>query len=156
MDLKVDSVVSIDVGYKKTGVAITSTDGSWIFSLGTIELPRFNGNKWFEGIRKLLKPHWNKVKMIVIGDPISGIDGVDNSIAHFIDQCIRMLQARTPFTITTFNERYSSQWAEEALRRIDYSDNYIKKHVHGIAAAKILKDYLFDKLLVDYEISLII
>lgn len=155
MDFTQECVVAVDLGYKRSGVAITSNHGLWILPLGTIELVRFNGNQWFDHLRQMLKPYWKQIQMVVVGDPVSGLDNVTNKIQKYVDQVLRILKTRTPFTVLTFNERYSSQWAEDTLKRINFSHQYINKHINGMAAAKILKDFLFDRFLLDYEITMI-
>lgn len=133
--------MSIDYGTKRIGVA--ATDPLKIIASG---LETVANADIFDFLADYLARE--TVEKIVVGMP-SRSDGSDSPILHLITGFIRKIEKRYPeIEVVTYDERYSSQRAEEAIRQsgAKRKKRQNKALVDTVSAAIILQDYLQENL----------
>ncbi len=129
--------MAIDYGTKRIGVAVT--DPLKIIASG---LETVANADIYDYLAEYLKNE--QVECIVVGDPQRS-DGSESPIKHLIVGFMRKLKKEYPdIKITSYNERYSSQRAEETIRMsgAKKKKRQNKALVDTVSAAIILKDYM--------------
>ena len=128
-------ILGLDIGTKRIGVAIT--DPLCIFSRELKLVLRKNDKQAQEEIRELALE--NEVETIVAGLPYN----VDGTIGFQAQNCIDFLKPlEKDFKIVYCDERYTSEEAEELLRKEGKKYTKDKGLVDLKSACLILEDYL--------------
>ncbi|AEG73772.1 holliday junction resolvase YqgF [Mycoplasma haemofelis str. Langford 1] len=133
-------VLSLDIGTKKVGIALSSADQSLIFPVGKIRFDNFKGLIFFEKLKTELRNFWEEIGVAVIGKASEG-----NSVLSQIDQVSRMLKAWTDWDIKFISEDMSSSDSWSFLKSLNFSSNKAREKLDSYSALIILKDY-FDSI----------
>jgi putative pre-16S rRNA nuclease len=145
------SVLSIDYGKERMGLAIADANVKMAQPLGTME--RVNRNEDMRRLRELVREHG--VKQIVVGLPLK-LDGTRGEMAEEAERFARRVRKQIGVPVELVDERLTSWEAERLLEetqgrffhpdksRGDRKQNKApaRATVDAIAAAVILKEYL--------------
>ncbi|HKW61278.1 MAG TPA: Holliday junction resolvase RuvX [Candidatus Acidoferrum sp.] len=145
------SVLSIDYGRERMGLAIADVNARMAQPLGTID--RINRNEDMRRLRELVRDHG--VKQIVVGLPLK-LDGTHGEMAEEAERFARRVQKQIGVPVELVDERLTSWEAERLLEEmqgrflhVDKSGSSGKRKkvperatVDAVAAAVILKEYL--------------
>jgi putative Holliday junction resolvase len=127
-------IVGLDVGLKRTGVAISDPLGITAQPLGVLDseeaIPRL---KELTGKRQ--------ISLFVIGHPL-GMDGKRGKSAKMVEEFAQKLEDATNVPYRLVDERLSSRAGERALREMGRKPSRDKGAVDQIAAVIILQSYL--------------
>jgi len=134
--------LGLDIGDKKTGVAISDPDGVLATPLTVIE--RGNQEDIIADIIKLVEQY--KVECIVVGLPYS-LDGhltqQAMKVKDFTEKLQNVIASRSPkINIQMWDERLSSVAAERLMIEAGTRKNKRKQHQDALAAAIILQGFL--------------
>jgi putative Holliday junction resolvase len=134
--------MSIDVGTRRIGLAISDVTRTLARPLLTIEVARADEilPRVLDEIRKAAAEE-DSLSTIVVGLPVS-LDGTANDQTSRVAEFVAALKQQTPIAVVTADERLSSVEAESRLasRTKNWRDR--KKKLDAAAAAVILQDYL--------------
>ena len=128
------SIISLDVGNRRIGVALANTTARLASPFTTID--RSTGDVW-QALDKLIKD--NNIDEVVIGLPrnMSGEDTEQTSIVkQFAEEFNQHFKLDTYFQ----DEAVTSVMAEEELK--NRGVNYSKADIDALSATYILSDYL--------------
>lgn len=129
-----NSVISLDVGDRRVGIAIASRAAKIASPYGVID--RQKENVW-EALDKLIND--NKVGVIAVGLP-RGLNGQETAQTKSVRDFAAKLKKRYQLVIHFQDEALTSQKAEDELgaRHVSYN----KGDVDALAATYILSDFL--------------
>lgn len=130
-------IMSIDLGKKRTGIAISDINESLaspfcVISQGNVE-------RLIDEISKIIKEH--KVKEIVVGLP-KNMDGSEGDSAKNAREFADKLQKLTMLNVILRDERNTTVSAHGYLNVTDVRGKKRKSIVDSVAATIILQDYL--------------
>ena len=131
------SVLALDVGSKRIGVAVADPGGTFAMPLTVIE--RTNIRDDLRRISELLQEY--AASEVVVGDPVtmSGERGIAaEKIDRFVEQLARVYAGK----IVRIDERLTTAQAAKSLIAADMRRGKRKMVVDKIAAALILESYL--------------
>ncbi len=139
------SILSIDYGLKRIGLAFSDSDRVFAFPLGIVE------NRSFEYIISELNKiiHEKEIDLILVGMPYNmpGLKSKKSEMAKKVEIFIKKLSNSFPkIKIKTFDERLSSFSAEENLKEAGISSKKSKKFVDTEAARLMLEEFLNKKI----------
>ena len=130
-------IICIDIGGKRTGIAVT--DALQIISTGleTIEA---------RDLIPFLKKYFanEAVELILVGMPLN-LDGSDTHATSIVRNKIEEIKKNFPSTpVETIDERFTSKMAKQAMLEMGLKkkDRRDKRIVDEIAAAMMLQEYL--------------
>ncbi|HLE08445.1 MAG TPA: Holliday junction resolvase RuvX [Thermodesulfobacteriota bacterium] len=130
-------IIGLDVGEKRTGVAISDESALIAQPLKVIE--RKSGEKVIEEILKIADSYG--ADEIVIGVPYN-MDGSVGKAARGVLKLASLLKEKTGLKIIEWDERLSTVAIEKVLISADVSRKKRKGVVDKLAAAYILQGYL--------------
>ena len=131
------SLLALDVGSKRIGVAVADPTGTFALPLTVID--RTNLKADLQRISELAAEY--KAKEMVVGDPVtlSGARGpAAENIDRFVEQLARVFGGR----IHRVDERMTTAQATKSLIAADVSRSKRKTVVDKMAAALILETFL--------------
>jgi putative Holliday junction resolvase len=128
-------VLALDVGNRRTGVAISDPTGTLARSLAV--LVRKHGH--FQEVTDMVAS--NGVERIVVGYP-RNMDGSIGEQARRVDAYVSELQQHVDVPVELWDERLSTAEAERLLIESGRSAKKRRGRVDAVAAAVILQDYL--------------
>lgn len=145
------SILGVDYGRARVGLAIADTEARLAHPLGTLE--RFNRNEDMRRLREMVRDHG--VKQIVVGLPLR-LDGSQSEMAEEAKRFAERLRKQIGVPVEMVDERLTSWEAERLLEETQgrtlhkpggsaskkTQTNQGKLTVDAMAAAIILKDYL--------------
>lgn len=131
------TVLALDVGTKRIGVAVSDPSGSFALPHGTLE--RTNLRADVDAIVALAAERG--ATTIVVGDPLT-LDGRRGPAAEKIDAFVGRLARAYGGTIARVDERMTTAGAVKTLVAADVSRAKRKQVVDRLAAAAILDTYL--------------
>jgi len=145
------SILSIDYGRERLGLAIADADVKMAQPLSTME--RINRNEDMRRLRELVRER--AVKQIVVGLPLK-LDGTRGEIAEEAERFARRVQKQIGVPVELMDERLTSWEAERLLEEMQGRFLHAEKSggsgkrkkpparatVDAVAAAVILKGYL--------------
>jgi putative Holliday junction resolvase len=131
------SVVALDVGSKRIGVAVSDPAGSFAFPHDTIE--RTNVRDDVAAIVAIAAER--QAKVIVVGDPLT-MNGERGIAAGNIDAFVAHLARGFSGRIERIDERLTTAAVQKSLIGADVSRAKRKTVVDKLAAAMILETYL--------------
>lgn len=131
------SVMALDVGSKRIGVAVADPTGSFALPVTVIE--RTNLKADLERISELVREY--NANEMVIGDPVT-LAGARGLAAEKIDRFVEQLQRVYAGTVHRVDERMTTAQATKSLIAADVSRSKRKTLVDKMAAALILETYL--------------
>ena len=130
-------IICIDIGGKRTGIAVT--DALQIISTGleTIEA---------RDLIPFLKKYFanEAVELILVGMPLN-LDGSDTHATSIVRNKIEEIKKNFPsIPVETIDERFTSKMAKQAMLEMGLKkkDRRDKRIVDEIAAAMMLQEYL--------------
>jgi putative Holliday junction resolvase len=131
------SLLALDVGTKRIGVAVADPSGT--FALPVTVIDRTNLKDDLERIRELVREY--NAQEMVVGDPVT-LSGRRGPAAEKIDRFVEQLSRVFPGTIHRIDERMTTAQATKVLICADVSRAKRKTVVDKMAAALILESYL--------------
>ncbi|NJL34849.1 MAG: Holliday junction resolvase RuvX [Chloroflexaceae bacterium] len=133
-------VLSLDVGERRIGVAMSDAAGILAMPLTTLKAePR---QRVLSQIVALVREH--AVDDVVVGLPLT-MSGEIGPQAQAIQSFAAELEAVLGQPVQLFDERYTSVVAEQMMRDLGVKPNKRKARIDEIAATIILQDYLDHK-----------
>jgi putative Holliday junction resolvase len=131
------SLLALDVGTKRIGVAVADPSGTFALPVTVIE--RTNLKADLQRISELAREY--NAKEMIVGDPVT-LSGRRGPAAEKIDRFVEQLARVFPGTIHRIDERMTTAQATKALISADVSRAKRKTVVDKMAAALILESYL--------------
>jgi putative Holliday junction resolvase len=136
------SILAIDYGLKRVGLAISDPERSFAFPCDVIENKNFN--YLIAQISNLILE--KEVDLILIGMPYnmnkSNSDVTKNEMEKNVELFIKQLQKSIKVPLKTVDERLSSFAAEEKLREAGISAKKSKKYIDSEAARLLLEEFI--------------
>lgn len=126
-------VLALDVGEKRTGVALASLVARLASPLTTLE----QGPNIWTDLAKIIKTE--TVGLIVVGLPRS-LDGLDTDQTRYVRDFAAQLEKQVGLPIVFQDEALTSRQAEAELRAS--GKKFAKSDIDALAAVYILEDYL--------------
>ena len=130
-------ILSLDVGKKKVGIAISDALGITAQPLDT--LIRKAKKADLARIEKVI--HDMNVSKIIVGLPLN-MDGTEGAMAKEIYSFVKELEKEIKIPVELWDERLTTMEAERLLLEADLSRKKRKKLDDKIAAQLILQSYL--------------
>jgi putative holliday junction resolvase len=131
------SILALDVGSKRIGVAVSDPGGTFALPVGTIE--RTNLREDLARIVDYAESY--QVAELVVGDPIS-LSGERGIAAQKMDAFVERLREVFSGTIHLEDERLTTAQVTKSLIDADVSRKKRKQVVDKMAAALILESFL--------------
>jgi putative holliday junction resolvase len=131
------SIVALDVGTKRIGVAVADAEATFAFPAGTIE--RTNLNRDLAAICEYVERYG--ASDLVVGDPLT-LAGERGVAAADIDRFVDKLRSHFSGRIHRVDERMTTAQATRTLIAADVSRRKRKKAVDALAATLILETFL--------------
>jgi putative Holliday junction resolvase len=128
--------LAIDLGDKRTGLAVGDDESGLVTPLAVIELPC--GERLIEAIQGQIYEHGPDA--IVIGLPLN-MDGTEGNRAKLVRAFGRDLAERTNLPIHYQDERLTSYAADQHMARSGRTHKQKKQRRDALAAAEILRDF---------------
>ena len=130
-------ILSIDYGFKRTGLAVTDPLQIIATGLTTVESKQ---------LIPFLKDYFarEEVELIIIGEP-KNWDDTDTHATPLVEKCIKQLQKNFPtIPIKKVDERYTSKMAKDAMLEMGLKKMQRRntKLVDEIAATIMLQEYM--------------
>ena len=131
------SIIGMDVGDRRIGLAIAEEGGSLAVPIETMERTGLKGD--LPRISSLLRDR--KVTLIVAGMPVS-INGTLGTQAKKTQSFLERLRKYTQLPVEIVDERYSSNEAARLMRMTGSQLSRSRDKIDSTAAAIILQAYL--------------
>ena len=131
------SILAIDYGTKRIGLAVSDPSRIFAFPLGVIE------NKNMELVLSDLRNITSErdIDLILIGMPFN-MDKTKSEMTIKVEKFVKKITEELNLKVEIIDERLSSFAAEENLKESKLSSEKIKKYVDSEAARLILEEYL--------------
>ena len=133
MDQTPSSIIALDIGEKRIGVAVASSIARLARPLTTLVLDE----NFFTNLVEIISRE--NVSEIVVGMP-RNLDGQPTSQTFFVETFVNELQQHTSLPIQFQDEAVTSRLAQEELEA--RGKTYAKADIDALAATYILQDYL--------------
>ena len=131
------SVLAIDYGSKRIGLAVADDAGGVARPLATIA--RKNRREDMRRLREIVREQG--VKTIVVGHPLR-LDGTRGEMAAETERFAKRLRKQIGLPVELLDERLTSWEAEQFLSKKKGKKKHEDDEVDAVAAAVILRDYL--------------
>ncbi len=131
-------ILALDVGERRTGVAVSDPSGTVARPLTVIE--HRSRNEEMAAVADLVAEH--DIELIVVGCPLT-LRGESGPQAQLVQQYAATLAEKVPVEVQLWDERYSTVTAAEIIRQTrKRGKRHGKKKIDAIAAAVILQGFL--------------
>jgi putative Holliday junction resolvase len=130
------TVLGIDFGRKRTGVAFSDPGGRIAFAG-----PVLTGAETDVVAQIAAEARERGAGAIVVGLP-RNMDGTDSRMSRAVEAFAEKLRAATDAEIVTWDERMTSLQADRAMLDADLSRGKRKKRIDSMAAQLMLQSYL--------------
>jgi putative Holliday junction resolvase len=130
-------IMALDIGSKRTGVALSDETRLFASPLVTVEETQIK--PWLVKIQKLVEEH--EVAEVLVGLPLNQF-GEEGKDALNIRRYIAALQGGLKIPVIEWDERFTTVQAERTLLEADLSRKNRKKVIDQVAACIILQGYL--------------
>lgn len=130
-------IMALDIGSKRTGVALSDETRLFASPLLTIEETQFK--PWLAKVKQLVEDH--QVAEVLVGLPLNQF-GEEGRDALNIRKYIALLQEGLTVPVIEWDERFTTAQAERTLIDADVTRKGRKKVIDQIAACIILQGYL--------------
>jgi putative Holliday junction resolvase len=134
-------VLAVDVGGRRTGLALSDPTGTLATPLGVIASPTPLSE--LVGTIERLRQDSDGLAAVVVGRPVR-LDGTPNEQTPGVDALVVALRRRVAVPIFLRDERLTSVEAESRLAVREKDWRARKAKLDAAAAAVILQDYLDD------------
>ena len=133
------TILGLDIGIKRTGVAISNEISSLCTPLDYIS----SKDNFLEKISKIIED--KKVEKIIIGLPklLSGREGERAKHSRSISNLIK--SKHKTIKVIMWDERLTTKQAEKYLKELDSNKRKIKDKIDSASAVLILENYLVSK-----------
>ena len=131
------SIMALDVGTKRIGIAVADPTGSFALPVGTIERTTLRAD--LERLEEYFESYL--VRDLVVGDPVS-LSGERGIASQKMDAFVEQLRRIFPGTIHRVDERMTTAQATKTLIAADVSRKKRRDVVDKMAAALILETFL--------------
>ena len=137
--------LAIDLGDKRTGLALGDSHTGIAAPLGLIEIPITDagGNALLTALAKAVDEHTDPADTILVGLPLN-MDGTEGPRAKLTRAFAARLSERIGREIVLIDERKTSQMADARLAQTGLTHKQKKKRRDAIAAAAICQAFLED------------
>lgn len=137
--------LAIDLGDKRTGLAVGDDITKLVSPAGLLEIPidRDNGNALLDAIARACEDHLDRGDEVVIGLPIN-MDGSEGPRAAMVRAWGERIGPRTGRRVHLCDERETSEEADEQMARTGLTHGQKKQRRDALAAAAILRRFLRD------------
>ncbi|MCZ6852242.1 MAG: Holliday junction resolvase RuvX [Planctomycetota bacterium] len=129
--------LAIDLGERRTGLAVGDDQTGVVTPLSILELPR--GEGLIEALLKALQEH--SPDEIVLGLPLN-MDGTEGAPAKRVREFAKTLRKRCECVVHCQDERLTSYAADQRMARTGRTHKQKKWMRDALAAAEILRDFL--------------
>ena len=131
------SILSIDYGLKRIGLAVSDPSRVFAFPGGVIE------NKSFDFVLSCINNviSEKEIDLIIVGMPYNH-KSENKTMEELVSKFIKKLQEKINIPIEVVDERLSSFAAEENLKERGISQKKFKKFVDAEAARILLEEFL--------------
>jgi len=136
-DMNEQTILALDVGERRIGVAISSVEARIAAPLTTIAAQP--PERAIAQIARLV--HERNVCRVVVGLPLT-MRGEHGPQAEVVQRFADALRTCLPCPVEMFDERLTSVAAEQMLRNLGLKPTKIKAQIDQVAASIILQDYL--------------
>jgi len=133
--LKSNKLLGIDYGATNIGLAVSDDRASFAMPLQVVK----NDKDVFNKLKQVISDHG--ITTIVIGVP-QDFQPHKNKISDEIDAFMKQLHKQVEIPIVTFDESFTTQQAEDMLRRQGLSSRKQKGRADMYAASLILEGYI--------------
>jgi len=136
------TILAIDYGLKRVGLAISDPERSFAFPCDVIENKSYD--YLISQINNLILER--EVDLILVGMPYnmnkSNSDMIKNEMEKNVELFINQLQKSIKVPLKTVDERLSSFAAEERLKEAGLSAKKSKKYIDSEAARLLLEEFI--------------
>lgn len=129
--------LAIDYGLKRTGLALSDPEGSFVFPRATIIMK--GKDAFFEELFALA--HVEKAEAFVVGLPLR-LDGSESETTRMVRNFAARLKRRTPLPVYLMEETLSSYEAENTLKASGLGGKKLADALDRQAAVAILESFL--------------
>ncbi len=137
--------LAIDIGDKRTGLAVTDDQTRVILPLDLIEVATAEraGESWLDALSHAISTQFgpNTPAELVIGLPLN-MDGTEGPRAKLVRSLAARLADRTRLTVRFQDERLTSADADWSMAQSGLTHRQKKARRDALAAAAILRDFL--------------
>lgn len=130
-------VLALDIGEKRTGVAVSDVSGSVAMPVKVLQTSTLLADARM--LRRLADDY--EVEMVVVGLPLS-LDGTEGPQAAEVRRISRRLAGFVSVPFEFFDERLSSAQAKRSMTEAGASDREKRGSVDMVAASLFLQSYL--------------
>ncbi len=134
--MKASSIIALDVGEKRIGIARAQA----VVGFPTPLLTLINDAQIWDNLKQIVQD--NQVEKVVVGLPRS-LSGNETDQTRFTRNFIDQLEAHLKVEVITQDAALTSHKAEEELKA--RKTPYQKSDIDALAATYILEDYLSDQ-----------
>lgn len=135
--MELGRLLGLDVGSKRTGVAVSDAYRMIATPLTTVEAK--NKGEWVKKIIEIIEKE--EISAVLIGIPLNQF-GEEGQDAKNIRGYIALLRERVSLPVIEWDERFTTVQAERTLISADVSRRDRKGVIDKVAAAIILQSYL--------------
>lgn len=135
------SILSIDYGTKRIGLAVSDPSRIFAFPCGVLE--NNNLKDVLSNIKNIISE--KDIDLIIVGMPYDmnqNIKNQDGQMAKIVQAFIKKLKEEITISVETVDERLSSFIAEERLKESGLSSKKSKKFVDEEAARLLLEEFI--------------
>ena len=133
-------ILALDVGDRRTGVAISDLTG-----IIALPLPAVIHQQALDRLQAVIQlVDENNADEIVIGMPVS-LSGQKGKQAKWVDRFVQQLREVLSVRVTTLDERYTTVEAENILKQAGFKPSKDRAKTDSVAAAILLQAYLDSK-----------
>jgi len=137
--------LAIDIGDKRTGLAVGDDETGIVAPLEVVEVPTAEraGEAWLDAMSRAIAQQFSPYTQaeLVIGLPFN-MDGTEGPRARIVRDLATQLAERTRRHIHFQDERLTSADADWSMAQSGMTHRQKKQRRDGLAAAAILRDFL--------------
>lgn len=134
--------LALDVGDKRTGVALGDDESSVATPAGVVETPLNDRLRWLDAIASIVQEHGPDA--IVVGLPLN-MDGSAGPPARIRRDLASELKRRFELPVHLHDERLSTEEARRAMAGSGLTHGQKKRRKDALAAAVILQAFLDER-----------
>lgn len=131
------SILSIDYGLKRIGLATSDLSRTFAFPNGVVE--NKNNKYVIAELKKVIEE--KEIGLILIGLPLN-MDSSKGVMAENVEKFVSILEKEIGLPVVKIDERLSSFEAEERLKEANLKGKRIKDMVDAEAARILLEEYI--------------